>query len=231
MPWRFQRRIRIGKGLTLNLSKRGASVSAGRRGARITAGRRGTRATTGIPGTGLSYSRRLGCLLPGAVLMAALVILSCGGAVAGPSVTTSPPTASTAAQVPAPVTARSSPAPSAPPTVSPTPVPTVLPATATPRPETPAPRTQAPATPTPRPPAVQSLCGAPTNPWGYNFCGGPVIAAPPANFCTYFACIANFWNGRGYVMQCRDATFSKSGGISGSCSSHGGNSRALNPAS
>jgi hypothetical protein len=57
-----------------------------------------------------------------------------------------------------------------------------------------------------------------------------VITAPPADFCTYFACIANFWNGRGYVMQCHDATFSKSGGISGSCSSHGGNSRALNAA-
>jgi hypothetical protein len=28
-------------------------------------------------------------------------------------------------------------------------------------------------------------------------------------------------------MQCADATFSKSGGRSGSCSSHGGNSRAL----
>jgi hypothetical protein len=72
-----------------------------------------------------------------------------------------------------------------------------------------------------------STCGAPSNPWGYNFCGGSVISAPPSTFCSYFDCIGNFWNGRGYVMQCRDATFSKSGGISGSCSQHGGNSRAL----
>jgi len=57
-----------------------------------------------------------------------------------------------------------------------------------------------------------------------------VIADPPSAFCNYFSCIGNFWNGRGYVMQCRDSLFSKSGGISGSCSSHGGNSRALNPA-
>jgi len=59
MPFRFWRRIRIAPGVTLNLSKGGASVSVGRRGAHLTAGRRGRRATVGIPGTGLFWSRRL----------------------------------------------------------------------------------------------------------------------------------------------------------------------------
>jgi hypothetical protein len=88
-------------------------------------------------------------------------------------------------------------------------------------------RSPVPTTPAPPPTAV-SLCGAPSNPWGYNFCGrGTTISSPPANFCNYFNCIASFWNGHGYVTECRDATFSKSGGISGSCSGHGGNGRTL----
>lgn len=54
-----------------------------------------------------------------------------------------------------------------------------------------------------------------------------MITAPPGNFCAYFACIDNFWNGRGYVEQCQDGMFSKSGGIQGSCSYHRGNQRSL----
>jgi len=92
--------------------------------------------------------------------------------------------------------------------------------------------TQPPVTPVPTPaPApvapVPNLCGAPANPWGYNFCSGATISAPPASFCNYFSCIANFWNGRGSVMQCSDLMFSLSGGIRGSCSYHGGNYRYL----
>ena len=56
MSFRFFRRIRIAPGVTLNLSKSGASVSVGPRGAKFTVGPRGTRATLGLPGTGLSYS-------------------------------------------------------------------------------------------------------------------------------------------------------------------------------
>ncbi len=56
MPFRFFRRFRIAPGLTMNLSKRGASVSAGRRGARVTMGTSGTRATAGLTGTGLHYT-------------------------------------------------------------------------------------------------------------------------------------------------------------------------------
>lgn len=74
-----------------------------------------------------------------------------------------------------------------------------------------------------------NLCGAPANPWNYNFCGGSSISDPPANFCDIgaFSCINNFWNGGGYVIECKDGMYSKSGGRSGSCSYHGGNWRAL----
>ena len=87
--------------------------------------------------------------------------------------------------------------------------------------------------PTPQPtappatPAAVDTCGAPANPWNYNFCSGSTIANPPANFCDYFSCIASFWNGTGYVMECQDGMYSLSGGHSGSCSYHHGNWRAL----
>jgi hypothetical protein len=35
------------------------------------------------------------------------------------------------------------------------------------------------------------------------------------------------WNGRGYVEQCQDEMFSKSGGIQGSSSYHRANQRLL----
>jgi hypothetical protein len=54
--FRLWRRVRIAPGLTVNLSKRGASVSAGVRGAHVTVGRRGVRKTVGIPGTGMFLS-------------------------------------------------------------------------------------------------------------------------------------------------------------------------------
>jgi hypothetical protein len=83
-------------------------------------------------------------------------------------------------------------------------------------------------TPVPPPPAPTCIPGAVNcNPYGYNFEPGNLIYNPPGNFCTYFNCIASFWDGRGYVIQCVDGTFSKSGGIQGSCSHHGGNSRPL----
>jgi hypothetical protein len=43
----------------------------------------------------------------------------------------------------------------------------------------------------------------------------------------WFRCIKTFWNGSGYVMECHDGMYSKSGGRSGSCSYHGGNWRPL----
>lgn len=71
--------------------------------------------------------------------------------------------------------------------------------------------------------AKPSLCGAPSNPFGYNFCErGGYIYSPASSVCSYFHCIANFYNGRGYMIECKDDTYSKSGGISGACSDHGG---------
>ncbi len=75
--------------------------------------------------------------------------------------------------------------------------------------------------------AAMSSDGVPSNPWGYNFTCCNRIDLPPANFCSYFSCINNFWNGKGYVIQCRDGMFSLSGGRTGSCSWHGGNNRPL----
>lgn len=60
MAFRFFRRTKIAPGLSLNLSKRGASVSAGPRGAKITAGTRGTRRTVGLPGTGMYWYEQSG---------------------------------------------------------------------------------------------------------------------------------------------------------------------------
>ena len=58
MGFRFQRRIRLGPGFRINLSKSGVSGSVGGRGAWFTIGPRGTRSTVGLPGTGLSYTEQ-----------------------------------------------------------------------------------------------------------------------------------------------------------------------------
>lgn len=71
-------------------------------------------------------------------------------------------------------------------------------------------------------------CGAPANPWAYTFCGGRIITRPPSTFCRYFHCIASFWKSTlGYVDQCRDGTYSHSGGRRGACSYHRGELRPL----
>ncbi len=58
MGFRFRRRLRIAKGLYLNVSKTGTSVSIGRRGATLNLSEHGTRTTVGLPGSGLSYRSR-----------------------------------------------------------------------------------------------------------------------------------------------------------------------------
>lgn len=55
MGVRFQKRISVLPGVTINLGKRGASVSVGPRGARTTFGSRGVKHSVGIPGTGIRY--------------------------------------------------------------------------------------------------------------------------------------------------------------------------------
>lgn len=42
-------------------------------------------------------------------------------------------------------------------------------------------------------------------------------------FCSRHECIGDWQDAGGYRVRCSDGTYSFSGGISGSCSSHGGN--------
>lgn len=69
------------------------------------------------------------------------------------------------------------------------------------------------------------------NPWNYSFIAahGSLIYTPNPAFCNgnYFHCIPNFPRGIGYVVECHDGLFSKSGGRPGSCSKHGGESQVL----
>ena len=60
MGYRYSRRIRICKGVHLNVSKSGVGISLGVRGASISTGPRGTYINTGIPGTGISYRQKVG---------------------------------------------------------------------------------------------------------------------------------------------------------------------------
>ena len=50
-----------------------------------------------------------------------------------------------------------------------------------------------------------------------------------AQFCSTHTCIANFPNGNGTVVQCVDGEWSHSGGLSGACSDHGGETGAGPP--
>jgi tetratricopeptide (TPR) repeat protein len=58
MGFRFWRRIGILPGVTLNLSKSGASVSVGPRGTKFTVGSSGKRMSLGLPGTGMFYTHK-----------------------------------------------------------------------------------------------------------------------------------------------------------------------------
>ncbi|MGH3245762.1 MAG: hypothetical protein ACRDOI_06045 [Trebonia sp.] len=179
----------------------------------------------GGAGTRPGWGRGLGLL--GLVLAAALTLAGCDKTVAStdnaPLTTTSTDDGSLSSPSPSLVVLPS-------PSVSPSPskaavkvkapvsVPTTHRATHRPSP-TPA-RTTAAAKP--------SLCGAPQNPFGYNFCGrGGYIYSPAATVCDYFDCIANFGKSSGYMIECRDHTYSTAGGRSGACSYHGGKLQAV----
>lgn len=56
MGLRFNKRIKICKGVSVNLGKKGASLSVGTKGYRKTFSKNGTRTTVGIPGSGISYT-------------------------------------------------------------------------------------------------------------------------------------------------------------------------------
>jgi len=76
-------------------------------------------------------------------------------------------------------------------------------------------------------PEAVPLCDAPANPYGYTFCDGDLITDPKPDICRYFHCIPNFWEGKGYMIECSDGKVSMSGGRQGSCSYHGGNRRRV----
>lgn len=82
------------------------------------------------------------------------------------------------------------------------------------------------ARPTSAPPS-HKLCGAPRNPFGYNFCGSQpghdaALYSPDHRICRYFACAPGFFHQHGYVIECQDGMFTQTGGTSRECSGHGG---------
>lgn len=56
MGFRFQKRLKITPGITLNLSRKGVSTSVGATGARVTFGHGQRRTTIGLPGSGISHT-------------------------------------------------------------------------------------------------------------------------------------------------------------------------------
>jgi PASTA domain len=65
------------------------------------------------------------------------------------------------------------------------------------------------------------------NPWGYNWECCKKIFDPPSDFCSWFECVLTFYNGTSFVVQCRDDTFSATGGSKQTCSGHDGHKRTL----
>ena len=143
----------------------------------------------------------------------------------GPSESSSPVAIAPARSSPTSSSAKASVTPSPKPSTKPSQKPSPRPAPkASPRPTPTSTHKPSP------PPPMFNYCGAPSNPWHYNFCAansGTYITSPAAGICSYFNCIGNFWNGVGYVVECSDGTYSKSGGRSGVCSYHSGVLRPL----
>lgn len=75
---------------------------------------------------------------------------------------------------------------------------------------------------------ADSLCGAPANTLGINYCGTgvPITKANlPSSTCSYFDCIENFNSGTGYMVECKDGGVSLGGGKPGACANHGGTAK------
>jgi hypothetical protein len=170
------------------------------------------------------WYRREQIITPLAVVLLVSLLLGLVGLVAKPPT----PAANTAA-LPAASTTTAAPTTAARTTAAPT---TTTPPTTAPPATTQPPTTARVVAPTrrpttsarpPRTTAAPSLCGAPANPYGYNFCGrGGLISNPAPDVCVYFDCIPNFDNGTGYMVECHDAMYSMSGGRQGACSYHDG---------
>ena len=83
-------------------------------------------------------------------------------------------------------------------------------------------------TPEPSLPPDPNLPPAAKNPWGYDFRPpGHLIYHPLSDFCNYFNCTEDFTTGTGYVVECRDALYSLSGGTPDACIFDGGVTRTL----
>jgi hypothetical protein len=142
------------------------------------------------------------------------------GSVATTSNVPAQPTASPLGLLPAPTPTTAMtvpPVPTAPPPPSASPSATPAPVSLTT--STPMPFTSMSALPSPTPsatpvPVMVNLCGAPANPWGYNFCGGAVVMSAPSNFCRYFVCVPLFWSGNGALVECHDGMYSHVGNCS-----------------
>ncbi|WFE38614.1 hypothetical protein [Micromonospora sp. WMMD998] len=78
-----------------------------------------------------------------------------------------------------------------------------------------------------RQPVAERRCGAPPNPFGYDYCGGDRIRKPAAGVCDWFECVPGFWSGRGWLVQCRDGTISRTGGQPDACADHRGMRRTV----
>ncbi|MCW3839187.1 hypothetical protein ONA70_03630 [Micromonospora yasonensis] len=77
------------------------------------------------------------------------------------------------------------------------------------------------------PPGAERRCGAPVNPFGYDFCGGSRIRTPARGVCDWFDCVPGFWSGRGWLVQCRDGTVSLTGGQRDACADNRGFRRTV----
>lgn len=171
---------------------------------------------------------KVGIVVGAGVTILALIIYSVGNASgAGVGATVVPtPTNTTVVQSSAPTATPTDP-PAQPTTTQPTPTqqPTQKPAPAPTQPP------QAQPTPTQKPAANPCPNAINGNPWCYDFNAGNLIYNPPSDFCNYFHCIPTFYAsddpGDGYIDQCADGLYSQSGGESGACSHHGGESRPL----
>ncbi|GHO99532.1 hypothetical protein KSF_095800 [Reticulibacter mediterranei] len=69
------------------------------------------------------------------------------------------------------------------------------------------------------------------NPWGYDFdnTGNLIYDEIPGNFCDYFKCASDFWsnNRNGYIVECMDGQYSRTGGYANVCEGHGGKKNTL----
>lgn len=60
-------------------------------------------------------------------------------------------------------------------------------------------------------------------------CGDTSPGGSDGSFCTTHACIDNFSEGTGYIVECSDGEWSHSGGRPGACSYHGGETDVTGP--